>query len=133
MNLYAAADLGSNSARLLLARAVNSSEHSEPESLKCRGRACLCPEIGQAQGLPLQRLHTEHRAKTSETANGGVKWERVLSMRFVTRLGETPGTLSSGGVERTVNAVGEFLKALSPYGDMPFSLKQAVFQSSLTK
>ncbi len=74
--LAAAADIGSNSARLLLARVTNN--------------------------------------------NNSPALERVLTMRFVTRLGETPGTLSNGGVERTLCAIDEFIKALSPYGSTPF-------------
>ncbi len=71
----AAADIGSNSARLLLAKVTNNDE----------------PAL-----------------------------ERVLTMRFVTRLGETPGTLSKRGVELTLSAIEEFIKALAPYGGVPF-------------
>ncbi len=46
--------------------------------------------------------------------------ERVLTMRYVTRLGEKPGTLTKGGVERTLSAFEEFKKALAPVGGAPF-------------
>ncbi len=93
MSLFAAADIGSNSSRLLLARAVDSDRIAN-KSNSCRGELC-------------------------SPATQSPAWECVLSRRFVTRLGETPGSLSESGVTKTIYAVKEFLKAL-PHAGVPF-------------